>query len=83
MGVAMRAIHDEKGIRYLSLLYFVMIFLSGLFFAGGSNILSIIIHSGIISVLIYFWGLLLLRFQDTIFTWIVILLLGVFLINMI
>ncbi len=83
MGAAMRAIHDEKGVRYLSFLYLALIFLSGLFFAGGSNILSIAIHSVIVSILIYLWGLLLLRFQDTIFTWIFILLLGTFLINMI
>jgi len=83
MGAAMRAIHDEKGVRYLSFLYLLIIFLSGLFFAGGSNILPVVIHSLIISFLIYLWGLLLLRFEDTIFVWIFILLLGAFLITMV
>lgn len=62
MGAAMRVIHNEKGVRYLSISYFALIFLLSLIFSGGSNILPIAIHSVIISALIYLWGLLLLRF---------------------
>ncbi len=83
MGGLMKTIHNEKGVRYLSFCYLILIFLLNLFYTSGSNILPIAIYSLIISVLIYLWGLLLLRFEDTIFVWIFILILGAFLISMI
>ena len=83
MGGIMRTIHSEKNVRYLSFCYFILIILLGLFYNGGGKIVPIVIHSVIVSFLIYLWGLLLLRFEDTIFTWLFFLLLGAFLISMV
>lgn len=81
MGAIMKFIHDEKGVRYLSFFFFFLSLLTNL--SSQKSFLVIIISSLISSVLVYFWGLLLLKFENTIFMWLLVLVVGVFLISLI
>ncbi len=81
MGAIMKFIHDEKGVRYLSFFFFILSIVTSL--SSKKSFLAIVISSLISSILFYFWGLLLLKFENTIFMWLLVLVVGVFLISLI
>lgn len=82
MGAMMKFVHDESGVRKLSFFFFFLSLMSRTVL-GHKSLSVAIIGALLTSVIVYFWGLLLIKYESSIFSWLIILVGGVFLINLI
>ena len=72
---------EEKNFKYLAVAYFVLSLIIYVIFAGTQNLGTAIAFLIIKSGLVYVWILLLHRFDNTIFTYLLLLVLGTYLLN--
>ncbi len=73
---------DEKNIKYLPLVYFVLALLINLVFSEDPDLGSLVIAIAIKSVLVYAWVILLHKFEETIFAYLILLVAGAYLLNL-
>lgn len=72
---------DTKGIKYLAIGYFFISLPVHLLLNGNDELLPVIIVLAIKSLLVYGWAHLLYRLQDAIFGYLIILVIGAFLLG--
>ena len=81
IGLLSRALHNEKQIRAFAVLFFVFMFLFSYSFNKDMGIGAILLGSLLKSVMIYVWLFILKQTDDTIFSWLIVLIGGVFLLS--
>lgn len=73
---------DRENLKYLAISYFVCVLLLSLVFFGTKNLGAVIVVAGIKSIFVYGWTILLYKAEDTIFTYLIVLVSGVFLLGL-
>jgi len=75
-------ITPREHLKYLAISYFVLMFLLNLVFTGGANLGVLVLILVVKSFFVYGWAILLQRFEDTIFTYLLLLLVGAIALNL-